>query len=342
MKIKLLFLTLLLFCISIVFFAGCAKNKYIVTFYVDGEVYTTVTAVNGKFTLPDDPLRDGFTFSGWFTDESYSVMWKNENCQTQSDLNLYGFQTKNSINTLKAEFYDGNQLLDVQNIVYGEKISEPDKPVKDGYNFAGWFADGVLFNLDSAVERDLVLFAKFEAVTYTVKFIDGETVIGEESYTAEDKNITVPVPPQKEYYDSCWEDFSLTLGNMEVKVIYTPIIYTVTFDCGNGNVYARQYSVENQVITPPPVPLRTGYTGSWNEYELNFCDITVNASYTLILYKATFIADGETVKVGYFTIEDMTVTEPAIPQKNGFSAKWERYVLKPEDITIKAEYTRIH
>ena len=70
MKIKLLFLTLLLFCISIVFFAGCGKNKYIVTFYVDGEVYTTVTAVNGKFTLPDDPLRDGFTFRGWFTDES--------------------------------------------------------------------------------------------------------------------------------------------------------------------------------------------------------------------------------------------------------------------------------
>ena len=43
-----------------------------------------------------------------------------------------------------------------------------------------------------------------------------------------------------------------------------------------------------------------------------------------------------------FSIENMKVTEPSIPAKNGYTSKWENYSLKLEDITINAVYDLIN
>ena len=57
-----------------------------------------------------------------------------------------------------------------------------------------------------------------------------------------------------------------------------------------------------------------------------------------IMHSVTFIADGVQVEEVTYLEGDTTVTEPAIPAKEGYSAKWEEYELNG-DIVVNAVYT---
>ena len=74
-KLLLLILVSLLVLASIVGFVSCAKTTPKVDFIVDGEVYASVnTKGNESIELPEDPVKDGFNFEGWFFDVD---VWEN-------------------------------------------------------------------------------------------------------------------------------------------------------------------------------------------------------------------------------------------------------------------------
>jgi uncharacterized repeat protein (TIGR02543 family) len=51
-----------------------ALVNYTVTFVSDGETYATISAAAGsEISAPDDPAKDGFTFGGWYSDESLTT-----------------------------------------------------------------------------------------------------------------------------------------------------------------------------------------------------------------------------------------------------------------------------
>ncbi|MDR2903853.1 MAG: InlB B-repeat-containing protein, partial [Clostridiales bacterium] len=74
-----------------------------------------------------------------------------------------------------------------------EKLEEP-TPVKEGFEFAGWFTDAELteaFDFDTAITSDLTLYAKFvelpEGLILSSEFIDGGKVSAVlQNYTQED------------------------------------------------------------------------------------------------------------------------------------------------------------
>ena len=69
---------------------------------------------------------------------------------------------------------------------------------------------------------------------------------------------------------------------------------------------------------------------------------TVTVTYTPVEFTATFVDEnGETVEEVKFTVEDESITEPAVPEKQGYEGKWSAYTLAASDITIPAEYTAI-
>ncbi|MBR3620771.1 MAG: InlB B-repeat-containing protein [Clostridia bacterium] len=70
-------------------------------------------------------------------------------------------------------------------------------------------------------------------------------------------------------------------------------------------------------------------------------NLEFNAVFKAIEYTATFTADGETVKEVKFTVENDSIDEPAVPEKEGYEGKWSAYTLAASDITIPAEYTPI-
>ena len=93
--------------------------------------------------------------------------------------------------------------------------------------------------------------------------------------------VEAPLAPQKQYYESEWEDFVVEKSdNQIVNCVFTPKEYVVKFVADGKDVATRIYTVQNMTVNPPDVPEKAGYTGKWEIYELDFSDITVNAAYT--------------------------------------------------------------
>ena len=113
--------------------------------------------------------------------------------------------------------------------------------------------------------------------------------------------------------------------------------YKVTF-IADGKVVSVQNCSDGDKVEEPAVPEKTGYTGSWQEYETDGGDKIVHAVYVPVEYVATFVADGLTVGALTFTVEDDELQEPEVPKKDGYVAEWEEYTLGASDITVNAVY----
>ena len=228
----------------------------------------------------------------------------------------------------------------------GDKLSLPTDPAKAHYTFDGWYTNAERtadskFDAEKAISSDMTLYAKWQAVKYTVTFkADGEQVGEVLTYTVESKQITEPAVPEKIGYSGAWGKYELDCKNIEVNAVYTVIPYTVTFKADGEQVgEVLTYTVENKQITEPSVPEKDGFIGEWEEYELNCENIVVNAVYTAV-YTVTFKAEG--VQVGEiltYTLKNKQITEPAVPAKVGYNGAWEEYELNGGNKVVNAEYT---
>ncbi len=79
------------------------------------------------------------------------------------ELKVYGSLSADNQYTVSFAV-DGGSPVDSQVVNYNTKATEPPIPVKDGYTFAGWYADAGLvtaFNFDTAIIGDITLYAKW-------------------------------------------------------------------------------------------------------------------------------------------------------------------------------------
>ena len=88
-----------------------------------------------------------------------------------------------------------------------------------------------------------------------------------------------------------------SMGHDDVNGVCTVcgafIQYTATFKADGAVVGTVKFTVEDENITEPAVPEKTGYIGVWEDYPLAAADITVNAVYTKY-YGLTFDYNGAT------------------------------------------------
>lgn len=135
-------------------------NKYDVTFVVNGgnDVAAQNVEHGNKATKPADPVKENYTFGGWYTDETFDTSFDFDEMITHN-VTLYAKWTKN-IYTVTFEGAD----VASQTVEHGNKVTKPADPTKEGYTFDGWFVDDKAYDFDSAVTANITLTAKFTEV----------------------------------------------------------------------------------------------------------------------------------------------------------------------------------
>ena len=185
-------------------------NKYTVTFDSYGgtpvppkqEVEYGLTAAK-----PDDPTLKGHTFAFWYLGED------------EQNATAYNFDTPVTENiTLTAKWninkytvtFDtdgGTPVPPNQEVEYGLTATEPTTaPTKTGYTFDGWYLGDEKYGFSDAVEQNITLKAKWEAIPYGVTYSYHNSVPAEVmdtlptdkgTYTVKDQ-VPVQIPTAKE------------------------------------------------------------------------------------------------------------------------------------------------
>ena len=150
-------------------YAHWTANEYTVTFDANGG---TVTPETMKVTygshygeLPT-PTRKGYTFVGWFTNPNGGTQVKADaEVTTAANRTLHAHWTQN-IHTVTIKDDKDGKVIETQQIPEGGLAKKPAKePVREGYTFVGWQANGAAWDFDqNVVERDTEIIALWEKV----------------------------------------------------------------------------------------------------------------------------------------------------------------------------------
>lgn len=129
--------------------------------------------------LPADPVKEGYTFVGWYYDSDYTVPYDGQ--PIYEDTQLYA---KFDINRYIVTFDSVGGSAVARQTVDWNTAATLTTPTCDGYNFLGWYlSDGTQYT-NQPIKENTTLTAKWERNRFTVTFnsdggsaVDNQTVM---------------------------------------------------------------------------------------------------------------------------------------------------------------------
>lgn len=317
-------------------------NGYILTYIVDGEVYSRNTYDFGA-ALPaaDTPTKEGHTFSGWDRETPATM--------PAEDITISGSFTPNKYD---ATFYKDGVLFATVPTDFGQVPVAPTEGLeKVGYTFTGWNPALTAIGVDGA-RYDAMYVAQnvdYKVNVYTMG-LDGN--YGEPevlSYTATaDSSVTYPAAEKTGFTIADNSVLSGTVapdGSLVLSVYYSRNQYT--FKTVVDGVEAPVTYYYGADIEAPAAPVKEGYTFvKWDATipaTMPARDVTVTAVFKINQYTITFVTDGGTAVAPITQDYGTAVTAPSAPTKVGYTfAGWDKAIpetIPAEDMTITAKWT---
>lgn len=152
-----LIVSFVLFVGAIILFLYIFDGKYTISFDSDGgSVFSSIREKKHKEIVLPVPEKKGYSFIGWkdvnggYVDSHYKV---------------------EGTTTLKADYrlkfivtfvYNNGEENTTQEVVENQIAIAPKVPVKEDYEFDGWYYNGVKYNFDKVVSSNITLEAKWK------------------------------------------------------------------------------------------------------------------------------------------------------------------------------------
>ena len=339
---------------NITLVASWQINVYKVTFNADGAKSEAEYLHGAKVTRPVDPVKDGYTFLGWYEEESETAY--DFTASLTGDLTLTAkfdpieytitYVLNGGANGANPATYD---------------VNTPSFTLKDasrtGYTFAGWFDADENGNQIVAVAGgktgNITLYARWTANSYTVVFNanGGDNAMGGLTLTYDvAEQLTECTLTRDGYTFAGWateKDGSVayldgaTVINLASKdgaevtlyAVWTANTYTVTFDPEGGTAVTEQTVAYGGKVSEPAQPTKEGHTfvgWTYNGKTWTFESDTMPAENIKLVaqwkaneYTVTFDPDGGTAVTEQTVAYGGKVSKPAQPTREGYTfAEW--------------------
>lgn len=153
------------------------SQTYSISFYDDDILISEISTSGYEIiTLPEAPIKDNYTFKGWYLDKN---TWNEKlsedyfiNKALTHDINSYAYYEENVIpepQEYTINFYVDDDIFSTLQTSGNELITLPDAPKKESYEFVGWFFDKDTFNnqlkedtyLNKSLDQDINVYANY-------------------------------------------------------------------------------------------------------------------------------------------------------------------------------------
>ncbi|MDR2866016.1 MAG: InlB B-repeat-containing protein, partial [Methanomassiliicoccaceae archaeon] len=141
-------------------------ETHTVTFVVDHETSFSETIIDGgTVSKPYDPTMDGYEFLGWFA-VGDTVTFDFGTPITADTTLIAGWKAEGpGIITHTVTFVIDHGTSFSETVINGGTVARPADPIRDGYDFLGWYKAGGMseFNFAAPITADTILIAGWEA-----------------------------------------------------------------------------------------------------------------------------------------------------------------------------------
>ena len=180
------------------------EGSYTLTYIVDEEEYQTVIVDEGETINPiDEPIKEGYSFSGW--SEIPSTM-------PSHDVTIRGTFTVNKYKVIYMVDGAENETTEVE---YGSTVTVEAEPTKEGYTFSGWS------DIPATMpDKDVMVTGTFTVNKYKLIY----TIDGKEYKTVEveyGSTITPEQTPEGDYVTFEWIGIPETMPAHDITVTAT-------------------------------------------------------------------------------------------------------------------------
>ena len=322
---------------DITLYARWQINQYTISFdNNEGSEVSSITQDYGSIvTKPNDPVKAGFTFEGWYRDAELATIY-NFTTIPAENITLYA---KWNINIYTLQFQDDDgTVLQTTAYQYQADLSSVLSPVvtKAGYHFLDWDISLPL----TMPANNLVLTAMYAINQYTITFDSKGGSLVFDIALNYGTPVTQPCNPTKSgftfggwYLDTeIMVVYSFTTMPAEDITLYAkwdPVLYEVTYVLNYGDsIIVNEDYAGNDLIIPTYVGfqfegwyLDSNFLQEVESYTIPAMDVTLYAKWSLVTYNICYwlyagTNDDENPKSYTILTDDFTFK---VPIKDGYS-----------------------
>lgn len=290
------------------FILGINKTVFAIDYELTFYTYDNDVIWNGYVTDTFDsgdaspiPTRTGYTFIGWYDDQSNE--WRDGD-QLTGNLEVWATYEINQY-TITFDSNGGSAVTPITQD-YDTSVTEPEEPSKDYYIFIGWYSDSGLTNaytFTTIPAQDITLYAKWELIEYVVSFYTYDlNLINSYNQSNLTGLLIEELEPDRTGYtftgwfdnqDNEWWEGDQLVADLNLIATYSINEYTVMFNSNGGSAVSPITQDYGSYVLEPTEPLKSGYIfGGWYSdvglttsfsfpYE-NVASVTVYAKWNII------------------------------------------------------------
>jgi len=326
------------FAVGDPYYAIWGPNHIVIFDPNDGGASTTVMAGDdGKVMVPDDWATEGKVIVRWTLDPEGDLDWDPNEIVTENK-RVYA-QWGVAIHQVTFDHGYGN-ITSNGSVAHGASVAEPQEPIREHYNFLGWFADlndDTDYDFDEEVTRPMTLYAKWSIDIHQVTYDHGYGNITDMVNIGYGSTLAEPQGPTRDHHtflgwfaslddEDGWGFDDPVLGNMTLYAKWSIDTYNVIFDHGFDNITSVSNVAHGATVAEPQEPVREHhsflgwFTDLNSDTEYDFDEgvtgpMTLYAKWATDIYQVTYDHghDGITyiVSIGHGSV----LTEPQEPTR---------------------------